>query len=167
MTDLILAAVIGGIIALLLDWLVKHRVTQAWKARRLAHAFYEELGATSFNQVLLDGTVPERPEPAAHVRELEILGFTSQTFDTLFGDFAQALPETLVRDLMRYHWNMKFLVGELAKGARGTGGALPDCGHVFILSEQDWFGLTERLDAYKKKPIWKLVLRRGETYKPQ
>ena len=165
MTELILAAVIGGIIALLLDWLLKHRVTQAWKARRLAHAFYEEMDATEFNQVMPGKEVPVRPDTktAADATGLDILGFTSQTFDTLFGDVVEALPETLVRDLMQYHWKMKFLIDEQTKGPtvllkKHTSG--------FVYAEQCWFGLKDRLKDYKEKAIWKLVLRRGETFQP-
>ena len=70
------------------------RLGRARTAKALAVAFWEELSAVHFYG----------PEDKANV-----VGFSSQTFDAMFREMAESLPDTLARDLMRYHWRMKYL----------------------------------------------------------
>jgi hypothetical protein len=88
----------------LLGALIIRRIVKARTAQRLAVAFWEELSAVHFS-----------PPTEA----ISFAGFSSQTFDTLFKDFAETLPETLGRDLMRYHWRMKWLE-EIRSDLRGN-----------------------------------------------
>ncbi len=90
----VVTGLIGGVIGAglaLLSRAFTERLARARLAKRLARAFWEELAAIEFNG------------------QGGFAGFTSQTFDTLFREMANALPENLTRKLMRYHWRMKFL----------------------------------------------------------
>ena len=89
----------GAAIALFGQWIV-NRARNAYTAKRLALAFYEELSAVAFTDMFVSqGNVAVR----------RIGGFTSQTFDTLFVAVATTLPRSLTKALMRYHWRMKML----------------------------------------------------------
>jgi hypothetical protein len=92
----LVAALVGAILALSGQSLL-HRGTRAHGARRLAVAFWEELSAVYFY-----GSDTRDGSP-------NFAGFSSQTFDSLFRDVAESLPQSLTRDLMRYHWRMKYL----------------------------------------------------------
>ena len=78
---------IGIAATLVTQWLLA-RVAHVRTAQRLAVSFAEELSGVHF--------YPPEDRP-------NVVGFTSQTFDTLFREAATSLPETLFRDLMRYH----------------------------------------------------------------
>ena len=88
----VVSALLGAIVALL-GQSVAARAQRSRAAKRLAQASWEELSAAHFYG-------PEDKPTFA--------GFSSQTFDTLFRELAE-LPETLARDLMRYHWRMKYM----------------------------------------------------------
>ena len=107
--SLLLAALLGARLAL---WqsarLAKDR--RARTARNLCVAFWEELSATAFYG----------PASAPN-----FAGFSSQVFDTLFGEMADSLPETLVRDVMRYHWRMKYMEDHKRYTIPTTGGVNP------------------------------------------
>jgi hypothetical protein len=98
---------LGAIFALLGQSLTR-RVTRARTGKRLAIAFWEELSAVNFYGP------PESPNFA---------GFSSQTLDSLFREVADSLPESMARDLMRYHWRMKYM--EEMKSI-----TIPTSGHV-------------------------------------
>ena len=89
----LVSAFIGAALALVGQWLVR-KAAKAWTAKRLALAFWEELKAVNFY---------------GSAQHIDFGGFSSQTFDTLFRELAESLPETLARDIMRYHWRMKYL----------------------------------------------------------
>jgi hypothetical protein len=99
----LVSAFIGAALALVGQWLIR-KAAKAWTAKRLSLAFWEELNAVTFYG-------PPQYAP-------NFGGFSSQTFDTLFRELAESLPETLARDVMRYHWRMKFL--EETRTAGGT-----------------------------------------------
>jgi len=92
----VVAALIGGIVALLGQSLTR-RASRIRQARRLAVASWEELSATHFYGSEEGDAAPN------------FAGFSSQTFDALFREVAESMPRTLTRDLMRYHWRMKYL----------------------------------------------------------
>ncbi|MDP3910138.1 MAG: hypothetical protein Q8Q14_07080 [Gemmatimonadales bacterium] len=88
-------------------------------------------------------------------------GFSAQTFDSLFREMAESLPETVARDLMRYHWRMKYL--EEMKPV-----SIPSTGHV---NRQFWAeakdvrdSLLARLDHYRKRSLASVFLRPAEVY---
>lgn len=87
---------------------------------------------------------------------VEIAGFSSQTFDTLFPLIAQTLPEDLCRHLMQYHWRMKFLVEK----------AVPQHGVVSISEVDKWRELRDNLllslDDFNKLWTLRLALWREE-----
>lgn len=87
------AALLGGIIALA-GRAATVRAVHAKTAQRLCMAFYEELNATRF--------YGSQDSP-------NFAGFSAQTFDSLFQEMSQCLPRALVRDLMKYHWRMKYM----------------------------------------------------------
>jgi hypothetical protein len=89
----VVAALLGATVALLGQALTR-RAQKIRTARRLAVAFWEELSAVHFYGPA------DTPNFA---------GFSSQTFDSLFRELAETLPEALARDLMRYHWRMKYM----------------------------------------------------------
>jgi hypothetical protein len=89
----VLSALIGAILALAGQSLLR-KASKARIAKRLAIALWEELSATQFYG----------PEEMPN-----FVGFSSQTFDGLFREVAEAVPESLSRDLMRYHWRMKYM----------------------------------------------------------
>ena len=76
-------------------YLMRERWRRARLAKQLAVAFEEELRAVAFYY--------------APTHSPTVGGFSSQTFDTLFAAMAEAMPDTLARGLMRYHWRMKYL----------------------------------------------------------
>ena len=134
---------VGAVVALLLQgaW---HRWRDAKTAKALATALWEELSAVAFNSVSGSPLV------------VEIAGFSSQTFDTLFPLIAQTLPEDLSRDLMRYHWRMKFLVKKAA----------PLRGRVHTSEVDEWMKLRDNLlrglDDLQKRWTLRLALWREE-----
>ena len=82
-------------------------------------------------------------------------GFSSQTFDSLFRDMADALPDSLVRDLMRYHWRMKYLEEMKPVSIPSSGGVNPQFWEeAKDLREQ----LLQRLDSYSKRRVLFLSL---------
>lgn len=141
-TKQVISGLIGAVLALLGQWLVR-RASRAVTARRLALAFWEELSATHFYGP------PDKPNFA---------GLSSQTFDTLFREVAATLPESLARDLMRYHWRMKYM--EEMKPV-----TIPSSGGV---DRQFWqeakelhTGLIDRLERYSRRRT--LFVRLAET----
>jgi hypothetical protein len=128
----VVAALLGAILALLGQWVVR-RGARASTARRLAVAFWEELSAANFYG------------PATNPN---FAGFSSQTFDSLFRDMADALPGSLVRDLMRYHWRMKYLEETKSISIPSFGGVNPQFWReASDLRDQ----LLHRLDRYAKR----------------
>src|SRR5437867_3381501 len=94
----LVSGALGGIVgqighSLLIRW------RAAGSARRLCTAFWEELSAVVFGKL-----------PASQGGGPLIGGFSSQTFDTMYADVVRSLPDSLARDLMRYHWRMKYLL---------------------------------------------------------
>jgi len=136
----ILAGFIGAFLALLGQG-IWERARKAWLARRLALAFREELCAVEFDP----SNVPR------------IGGFSSQTFDTLFRDMAEALPDSLIADLMRYHLRMKLLVAHQER--HGTVGPLDDLQE--LPKSRDL--LVERLDRYAARDTADLIVSREES----
>ena len=125
---LVFSAVIGAALALL-GQAFSHEVKRARTARRLCVALWEELSAVYF----YTGEIPN------------FAGFSSQVFDSLFRDLADALPESLARDVMRYHWRMKYLeeVKSVTAGRVNT----HFLGEAQSLRER----LLKRLDHYSKR----------------
>ncbi len=125
----VVSAFIGAILALAAQWIVR-RAVRARTAKRLALAFWEELSAVHFYG-------PENKPNFA--------GFSSQTFDTLFQEMASTLPESLARDLMRYHWRMKYLEEMKPVTIPSSGGVNPT---FWKEAKQTREGLLARLDHY-------------------
>jgi hypothetical protein len=137
----LVSAFIGATLALAGQWLVR-RAAKAWTAKRLTIAYWEELSAVQFYG------------PPRHA--LNFGGFSSQTFDTLFRDLAESLPESLARDIMRYHWRMKYLTDQ--RKVDGT----PN--QRFAEAAQELHGrLKERLSQYSRRRIIPLMIRQAET----
>ena len=90
----VLSAFLGAALAIAGQWVLR-KISKAWSAKRLALAFSEEMSAASFYDTS-DG-------------RSDFAGFSSQTFTSLYRELAESLPESLVRDVMRYHWRMKYL----------------------------------------------------------
>ena len=86
-------------------------------------------------------------------------GFSTQTFDTLFIQMAQSMPNSLVQDLMRYHWRMKYLMASTASNAHKMGPPQAEP----MLAQRD--ELVDRLSLYQKKRTAFLALRRKENLK--
>jgi hypothetical protein len=87
-------------------------------------------------------------------------GFSTQTFDTLFREVAEALPESLARDLMRYHWRMKYLEEAKSITIPSTGGVHP----IFWSESKDLHDrLLQRLDRYSKRWLVSLFFHQGES----
>lgn len=140
----VVAALLGALLALLGQWVVR-RATRVSTARRLAAAFWEELGAVNFY-----GSTP-KPNFA---------GFSSQTFDSLFREVAETLPESLARDLMRYHWRMKYLEEMKPVSIPIAGGVNPQiCQEAKDLRDQ----LLPRLDRYTNRCFLFLFLSLSES----
>jgi len=137
----LLSAFIGAVFALVGQWLIR-RAGKAWTAKRLAVAFWEELTAVSFYG-------PPQYGP-------NFGGFSSQTFDTLFRELAESLPETLARALMQYHWRMKYLNEQKSDGT--------------ALNQTFWdeakelhSRLRNRLDHFGRRHVLSLIFRPRET----
>jgi hypothetical protein len=134
------AALFGAIMALGGQALARRLLT-ARTAKRLCMAFWEELQAVNFYE---GGGVPN------------FAGFSSQTFDSLFQELAHSLPETLTRDLMRYHWRMKYM--EEMK---------PVIGHAqpvfWAAAKQLHAQLSVRLDHFANRWTGAVFVRSGET----
>lgn len=127
----LVAALLGAMLALAGQWLVR-RGAKAGAARRLAVAFWEELNAVNFYG------------PA---NQPNFAGFSSQTFDSLFRDMAEVLPDSLARDLMRYHWRMKYLQEMKPVSIPASGGVNPQyCAEAQSLRDQ----LLARLARYSE-----------------
>ena len=137
----LVSAFIGAALALVGQWLIR-KAAKAWTAKRLSLAFWEELSAVGFYG------------PPQHAPNFG--GFSSQTFDTLFRELAESLPETLARDVMRYHWRMKFL--EETKVAGGTPN-LPFWNEAKELHER----LLARFDHHNKRRVPVLMFWPWET----
>ena len=145
----IVAAFIGAALALTAQWLFR-RQQRAATGRTLSAAFLEELGAVEF----MEHPATER----GIAQDIEICGFSSQTFDTLFRDLADALPYSLARDLMRYHWRVKHWIHK-----RGNAGKHldPDVGS-YLEAKALRQNLVRRLAAYAQRPVLLLVFSRAE-----
>ena len=144
----ILIGVAIGVVGTLGASLIRHRFETAVTSKRLASAFEEELRAVAFNQI-------GNPQSPIY----SVAGFSTQTFDSLFIQMAQSMPTSLVQDLMRYHWRMKYLMATTASNAHkmGPSEAAP------MLAQRD--GLVERLSLYEKTRTVFLALRRKENIK--
>lgn len=146
-SDLLVSAFGGAALALIAQavWLRAQRVATA---RTLAVAFWEELSAVQFSTApVLQGSVPQ------------IGGFSSQTFDTLFGELARTLPRALARDLMRYHWRMKLL-----KAQQAASPVLLAHNVKFYQEAQSAHAdLLARLDRYGRRWIPTLMVWSGEV----
>ena len=136
----------GAVIALLGQWLV-NRARNAWTAKRIALAFYEELSAVSFADV---GYVSLQ-----HKRRIG--GFTSQTFDTLFAAVATTLPRSLTKALMRYHWRMKMLSDFQQKV-----GSLDTWPTFFDEAKAACNDLKPRLKRYEQRHVFGIMNNRNE-----
>lgn len=126
----VVAGLIGAVLALAAQWLLRE-ATKARTAKRLSTALWEELSATQFYG----------PAPRAN-----FAGFSSQTFDGLFREVAEALPESLSRDLMRYHWRMKYMESMKSVTIPSSGGVHPEMWseaknlHSRLLSRLEHYG---------------------------
>ena len=139
----IVAAFIGAAFALVGQGIF-HRWRDARTAKTLAAALWEELSATEFI-----------PIHAGRLDLWSIAGFSSQTFDTLFPSIAQTLPESLARDIMRYHWRVKLLVEEVEKHhAVARDRAEP--------SKELRDDLRNRLEEFNNTSTFRLTVWRGE-----
>jgi hypothetical protein len=140
LSDLV-SAFIGAALALVGQWLIQ-KAAKAWKAKRLSLAFWEELSAVNFYG------------PPQHAPNFA--GFSSQTFDSLFSELAESLPETLARDVMRYHWRMKFL------DETKSGGGTP---HLQFWNEAKSLHevLLVRFDHHKRRKVPTLMFWPWET----
>ncbi len=136
-------AFFGGAIALAGQTLFL-RHASAKTAQRLAAAFWEELSAAYFYN---DGSYRG------------FTGFSSQVFDSLFKETAEAFPDSLARDVMRYHWRMKFLHADQARNELGH----PANQGFVTEAEQLRARLLLRLDHYSKREAQDLVLDPAET----
>jgi hypothetical protein len=146
--DQIVSAFVGAGIALGVQWIVA-RARRAATARSLAIAFWEELSAAQFASNGVDNK--GRPQ------FFTIGGFSSQTFDSLFREMAQSLPDSLARDLMRYHWRVKFLL-EAHKGDDYLDGHAK----FYHVAEGLRTGLLDRLKFYSGRSVVRLMLLGGE-----
>ena len=139
--DHVVSALIGGGVALG-GQAVTRRFQDARTARRLSMAFWEELNAVHFYG----------PED-----DPNFAGFSSQTFDTLFREVADTLPESLARDLMRYHWRMKYM--EDFKKVKGGGVNAQFWREAQQLHDR----LIHRLEHHRKRSLLGLFCRSEET----
>ena len=103
-------------------------------AQRLCTAFWEELSAVNFYRAL---------------GGWKFAGFSSQTFDSLFREMSETIPNSLAKILMRYHWKMKYL--EAIKVSTSS---------IQGFSQQDWENardlrdrLLARLKHYKSRSL--------------
>ncbi len=137
----IVSALIGAALALLGQSLTR-RGLKARTARRLCVAFWEELSATQF--YALDANP-------------SFGGFSSQTFDSLFRELAVTLPDLLARDLMRYHWRMKYLE-DMRQRQRWS------VSREFWLEAKELHQrLCQRLELYSQRSLPAVFLRNSET----
>jgi hypothetical protein len=148
--ELIISAFLGAALALAGQWLVA-RGRRAATARSLSIAFWEELSAAEFASHGATNDDPPQPQ------YFTIGGFSSQTFDSLFHEMATSLPDSLARELMRYHWRVKFLV-ETHKNDDYLDGHT-DFYHEARRLRED---LIRRLKVYGDRRVVRLMLRRGE-----
>ncbi len=153
------SALLGALLAFLVRGLYD-RWGNAATARGLAVALWEELSATEFKE---QGTFPL------------FGGFSSQVFDTLFSALAGCLPEGLFREVVRYHWKMKFIQEHVRRSSdAGTGAIAWGTGGIAWVEVQDhvkaaqaqWKGLLPRLDRYAKRSRPRLFLTRREHLLP-
>jgi hypothetical protein len=135
----LLAGFVGAVLALLGQG-VWDRFRKASIARGLAIAYWEELSAVRIKTV----DVPQ------------IGGFSSQTYDTLFRELAEVMPDSLMRDLMRYHWRMKLLDAS----QEGRGGVSWVTGLQEAEELRD--DLLARLNRYADREISDLAVNRRE-----
>lgn len=141
----LLGAIVGSGVTILAQVLAS-RYRKGTAARGLAIALWEELSAVQF---AMASPVPD------------FAGFSSQVFDSLFGELAVTLPETLFRSVVRYHWRMKYL-----EQLRSTGGMgltpLPWptlCQDAHAQHEC----LLPRLKTFGKRNAFGLMIRRREA----
>ena len=106
MTEL-LAALAGAAGAALLAF-IGFRIQRIQTGQAVAQAFFEELSAIAFY-------------------EASFAGFSSQVFDSQF-DKLFGLPAKLRRDLMRYHWRMKYLAELQASNISGVSMTVEEAG---------------------------------------
>ena len=145
----VVSALLGAAIALLGQSVVR-RAAAARTGKRLAVAFWEELSAVNFYGSGAGAAAPN------------FAGFSSQTFDTLFREMAQVLPEHLSRDLMRYHWRMKYLEETKSVSIPTTGGVNRQ---FFDEGKALNHELRQRLNHYGKRSLASVFFRPGEVYK--
>lgn len=138
----LLSALIGALLALM-GRALWERWRKAWIAKRLAVAFWEEMKGVEFGR---DAQGPQ------------FAGFSSQTFDTLFSELAESLPDALARSLMQYHWRMKFLEQVQHHGR------LYEFSKFVNEAETTWKELLGRLDRYGARSVTRLMLNRAEKW---
>jgi hypothetical protein len=108
-------------------------------------AFWEELSAVNFY---------------GPSNQPNFAGFSAQTFDSLFAEMAQVLPDSILRDLMRYHWRMKYMDEMKPISMASSGGVNPQ----FWTEAQELRNrLLQRLDHYGKRSSFSVFLRSAET----
>jgi hypothetical protein len=140
----VVSALIGAVLALLGQALVR-KGARARTARKLCIAFGEELEAVNFYGP------PDMPNFA---------GFSSQTFDSLFKEIAESLPESLARALMRYHWRMKYMEEMKSVTIPSSGGVQPK----FWAEMKDLHrSLLGRLKHHSDRSWISIFFRSGET----
>ena len=86
------SALIGAAIAIL-SRAAYLRYSNIKSARHISFALLEEMGKTIF--------YPSEQPNFVH--------FSKQTFDHFFREISVSLPESLVRDIMKYHWRMDYM----------------------------------------------------------
>lgn len=136
------SGLVGAVAALAANGL-RRRWQETQTAKGLAVAIWEELQAVEFQ--------------ADSQGNLRFAGFSSQVFDTLFADIAHHFPEDLARQVMRYHWRMKFLVER-----RATQSSLSANWFQLAREAQDQHQeLTENLERFQDTSRWRLFLNRS------
>ncbi len=80
----------------------------------------------------------------------------SATYIGLFATIARTLPETLSRDIMRYHWRVKILFEDSTRN-----GAIPKASGE--ASKEMWEGLISRLESFNALPTLRLTIRPSEA----
>ncbi|UCG89231.1 MAG: hypothetical protein JSW71_12100 [Gemmatimonadota bacterium] len=139
----VVSGLIGAVFALL-GQAITRRATRAHTAQNLSMAFWEELNAVAF-------TPGEKPNFA---------GFSSQTFDSLFKEMAEAMPASLTRGVMRYHWLMKYLE-EMKPITMQLSGGVPK--NRWADAESLHRRLLARLEHDSDRYWISIFLRSGET----
>ena len=140
----VIAGLVGAIIALL-GQLATRQVRRARTAKGLCVAFWEELKAVNFY---------------GPTNQPNFAGFSSQTFDSMFRELAESLPEDLARVLMRYHWRMKYMEEMKPVTMRSFGGVDP---RFWAEAKKEHSRLLERLEHYSERWWVSVVCYPAET----